>query len=147
MRDVEWTPGELRELEQLVERKTPPRQIALKLCRPVTSISGKIYRIRQRQQRERQSQVKTEGEKYHSYGHMVARIQTRASQAPDATDDRVVSRFEALPVPRGAVCIPLLELDDHHCRFPVRGGLYCGAPVDRKPYCRVHANICYTLQR
>lgn len=60
-------------------------------------------------------------------------------------DDRAVARFERLPAPRGALCIPLLELVDHQCRFPLgSGALYCGIPEgDRKPYCPFHAGIAY----
>lgn len=60
-------------------------------------------------------------------------------------DDRAVSRFERLPAPRGALRIPLLELQEHQCRFPLGAGeLYCGIPEgDRKPYCPFHAGIAY----
>jgi hypothetical protein len=43
--------------------------------------------------------------------------------------------------------VTIMELENHHCRWPTDGGLYCGSPtadvMHGCPYCAHHRAIAY----
>lgn len=55
-----------------------------------------------------------------------------------------------LPPDRSDCAVQLLNLQDHHCRWPLgepRDGMFCGVPkLGEYPYCRRHYRLAYTRQ-
>ena len=47
----------------------------------------------------------------------------------------------------GSGSVTLLDLENHHCRFPYRDGTYCGQDKVRESYCEKHASICYATNK
>lgn len=66
-----------------------------------------------------------------------------------------VNKIEAIDLPPeiSPVAVALLDLESHHCRWPVTGDathatLFCGAKkIDGCPYCARHARIAYQPHR
>ena len=53
---------------------------------------------------------------------------------------------ERPPAPKAIITI--MDLNYNHCRYITRmesshGPIYCGEPIDRKSYCKAHADLCY----
>lgn len=66
---------------------------------------------------------------------------------PKLKPERAKPKFvEAAPANKPAITI--MDLNFDHCRYITRmeshkGPLYCGEPIDRKSYCKAHADMCY----
>lgn len=53
---------------------------------------------------------------------------------------------DAPPAKKPAITI--MDLNFRHCRYITqmetsKGPIYCGEPIDRKSYCKTHADMCY----
>ncbi len=58
----------------------------------------------------------------------------------------VQASVEPLPEPKAgdvARVASVLDLEEHHCRFPVSSGLCGDTKVSGLPYCEAHAKRCY----
>lgn len=135
--DAGWTAGEVETLRRMTDEKQLVRDIANALRRPVGSVIAKRYRLQL---------VKMGNRHKEGNGHIVGRTSGRQNPGTWTVDGGAVARYEALPLPPDAVCIPVLELTETSCRFPVgKEMLVCGAEWDPKnrPYCTFHARIAF----
>lgn len=55
-----------------------------------------------------------------------------------------------LSEPTDMLMVPMMDLKEHHCRYPVdKGGetVFCGLPKFKHSFCKAHAAICYMPPR
>ena len=67
---------------------------------------------------------------------------------PSDQGQRIIDRMDAAPIPDGARCVPLVEIESGQCRWIVRGtgadALYCGAGVHGSAsWCKQHAKMAH----
>lgn len=157
-----WTDARVARLKELAQDENMSARAIAKDLGGVTrnAVIGKLLRLGVKrkcavQPRRRTSQIP---HAQRNGGAVLSRIKARVEEkarsdrkAPAApSEDFELPSSEATSLPietAGNNTIALLDLRDHHCRYPiyVSGGvMFCGDGVSRGPYCERHAMICFS---
>jgi GcrA cell cycle regulator len=138
-----WTDEEIRELISLWPTHSAA-QLAMRLHRPKSAITGKVKRLRQ------EGVLPLEGIKHYD----VARVRARPRPTRGSTASSGASSFtfgaanpaNALTMMDMAPC-SILELDDSRCHWPLGevhkvAALFCGGVAETDcPYCTHHLQM------
>ncbi len=126
-----WTPDTECRLRVLAAQAMPAAKIAEEFGITKNSVIGKAHRLGVELKYVRLT--------------VSGKPSTRARSTPFLGVFKVKSH--PLPPERpepNALNIPFLELEPHHCRYPVKGNeFYCGHPKEIGSYCAHHHGVCH----
>ena len=136
----QWTPERIKQLKELHAEGFPYSQIGDKLGTTRNACIGKAKRLKltrlvDRDKRYPKRRLNRSGFVFGSQ-----------SQRQHLTSLILNLQPEPPPPQNNAPMVALLDLKEHHCRYPVGTGpyMFCGAPkVFTQSYCGVHHRICY----
>jgi hypothetical protein len=64
-----------------------------------------------------------------------------------AREEEIESEVAITPAPDASTRVTLLELENHHCRYSVEDGFFCGGPADvigGRSWCEHHARVVFS---
>lgn len=127
-----WPPERIELLKQRWAEGLSASQIGAEFGLTRNAIIGKVHRL---------------GLEKRARGQNMARRPRAARTAPYKAPLTIIQNEPLPPEPElppfTGTPVTLMQLEDHQCRWPVRGpdgDLYCGAPAD-KSWCTYHARL------
>lgn len=135
-----WPDARVQQLTTLFAQGLSRGQIARTMKLSRNSIIGKVLRLKLTRDTKRPEQVHDR----------IVKVRTAPVANRGPVKPRAVTSVEPTPLEIDGKCITLLELKDHHCKWPVgdptdKAFHFCGlAPHPGRPYCPAHCAKAYT---
>lgn len=141
-----WTPEKIDRLRELAALGWTHKQMAADLGMTRNATIGKVHR-----EGIELTHTNTGGNPHNLRPQAPRKPKPKYSPETRRTRavEKTITRGQAISMePPEMGVLDIMQLESHHCRFPVDGGglfFYCGVPHgdNAKPYCRFHRGIMY----